>query len=814
MNPYTQLFPKPESTGSPSPVSPPSASSSFSAQSPTLPRTSSRAVATAPGASKIRRRNRQITSCLECRSRKLKCDKTQPCVNCTKFRRECTFLAKDMDPVSQLKLTEIKEKVGSLERLLAKDAVHSISASSSHGESALSDDNEDDEPLGADDEKDLEPTPLAVSDAAYDESAEADDDLLDLGIRIGRMRMTERVGGFFRPKMAAELGFGLAQYSNQSSTRKDEHLPPNGEPFSPTADEYLKPGPSYIIPASSFLFAPGPPSALLFDFLPSRLAADRLIEQYFVAVHPICRIVHRPIFNMEYEAFWEALSSGIEPVASVQTVIFAAMFSGVVSMDEAIVLRDFGVPKTSLADNLKLGAETALGRANFLRTTKVRTLQGLTMFLIPMCREEVSRAHSVLVGAAVRMAECMGIHRDGETYGLNALETHVRRMIWYQLCLLDIRTCEAQGPKPSIRKNDFDTKLPLNVDDTDLHSSGRPPTAANCWTDATMALIRFECVEMQRSIWIDRPRIEQRKISLTAALGKIETFRRSMAAKYDHFIDERIPIQKAAKYMKLVLISKLYIMLLHRYHSSVTTPMRKRLRDMMLSAGVNMLEASMALETMPELSLWSWNVGAYHQYHVAFLLLMDVYFYSNSSSKAADRIWPCLDYVFQTDGVLLTRTEKARKVLEELHHKTTVYQQRRKMRAPLSMHKHLEQRPPREVEADEDTSVSTRQPSDKAAATGADVQSVGRAALPDVVYAGVSNGEALWAMPPLVNGSPSMSSSAASMDGMAQTERPEGNGPFDDIMAEIDWDTFDAMFPPDQMSMDWEIPDFPGVNSA
>lgn len=109
-----------------------------------------------------------------------------------------------MDQASQLKLTEIKEKVGSLERLLERDVARPAPAISPYMEKALPDDADDDLP-GAEDEKDLEPTQLAVVDAAYDDDADEDDGLLDLGIQIGRMRITERIGGFFRPKMAAEV---------------------------------------------------------------------------------------------------------------------------------------------------------------------------------------------------------------------------------------------------------------------------------------------------------------------------------------------------------------------------------------------------------------------------------------------------------------------------------------------------------------------------------------------------------------------------------------------------------------------------------
>ena len=128
-----------------------------------------------------------ITSCLECRRRKLKCNKSHPCTNCVKFSRDCLFLSPALDQASQLKLTEIKEKVGSLERLLERDVAKTSATSpfpSASRDGALPDDAEDDLPAN-EDEKDLEPTPLAVIDAAYEYDGE-DDDLLDLGIQLGK----------------------------------------------------------------------------------------------------------------------------------------------------------------------------------------------------------------------------------------------------------------------------------------------------------------------------------------------------------------------------------------------------------------------------------------------------------------------------------------------------------------------------------------------------------------------------------------------------------------------------------------------------
>ena len=159
------------------------------------------------GAPRIRRRNRMITSCLECRRRKLKCDKSHPCTNCTKASRDCLFLAPALDSASQLKLTEIKEKMGSLERVLEQDVVKKTQRSvpQTGTNRKAEEDGEIDfaQDPDADEEPYLEPSPLAVADAAYDD--EADDDLADLGVQLGKLRLTDRIGGYFRPKLAEEV---------------------------------------------------------------------------------------------------------------------------------------------------------------------------------------------------------------------------------------------------------------------------------------------------------------------------------------------------------------------------------------------------------------------------------------------------------------------------------------------------------------------------------------------------------------------------------------------------------------------------------
>jgi hypothetical protein len=144
-------------------------------------------------------------------SRKLKCDKTSPCLNCTKIARPCIFIASGLDADAQRKLAEVKEKMGDLERSLEEDVLRRSHTKSGHssdrkrtiklpGQDESYSDQEEDE-----DTKDLNPSNFISEDAVYYEG-DADDDIVDLGIAMGKVRITERIGGLVRPRFADEVG--------------------------------------------------------------------------------------------------------------------------------------------------------------------------------------------------------------------------------------------------------------------------------------------------------------------------------------------------------------------------------------------------------------------------------------------------------------------------------------------------------------------------------------------------------------------------------------------------------------------------------
>ena len=379
----------------------------------------------------------------------------------------------------------------------------------------------------------------------------------------------------------------------------------------------------------------------------------------------------------------------------------------------------------------------------------------------------------------------MGLHRDGSHYGLTPVEIHVRRMVWYQLCFLDLRTCEATGPRPQIRREDFDTQFPLNVDDVDLESSNPPTKDEARWTDMTFSRMRSECNEMHRIIWVERPRLERKETTLTAVLGKVQRFFTSMEKKYIPMLDRTNPLHQFAAMTYKVLSYRMHVMVLQRYNSSSRRLMPERLRQIMMTSGISQLENAIKLETTPSLITWQWYAGAFQQYHTALLLLSELY--ASDQHYHEDRVWAALDYAFEMPHEI-SRADKSRYILSELRDRTTVYQSYRKMRAPVALQNPISSRPvKRPIKSGSQagspspstSSMTSPETPMLAGAGAANTFAEGQ----DWTYNGFGNTEALLAPPVML--SPPMLHSDTSSGGAISSDPGQMSG--GDAMLDIDW---------------------------
>ena len=254
----------------------------------------------------------------------------------------------------------------------------------------------------------------------------------------------------------------------------------------------------------------------------------------------------------------------------------------------------------------------------------------------------------------IRLAQCVGIHRTGNSSAtsLSPLQRHIRALLWYQICFLDVKTAEAQGPQPSIRSDEFDVPLPLNVNDEvfelDSVKWQAQPLPDPGWTDATFSLIRFECNELHRLIFRGRVEMDRKAISLHDLRARVEARKRYVHSTYLRFLDPQIPIQRCAGLVATLLLSRCDSMLLYRHLSQnphhTRSESENRLRDILLRAGLTTLETGATLETLPSLGSWAWYASTYQQYHSVLLLLTELY--RNPELPGKDRMFTVIDHVF------------------------------------------------------------------------------------------------------------------------------------------------------------------------
>jgi hypothetical protein len=119
----------------------------------------------------------------------------------------------------------------------------------------------------------------------------------------------------------------------------------------------------------------------------------------------------------------------------------------------------WGEDRNIMLTRYRFGLEQALARANFLYCEETIVLQAFVIFLCLLRRNDDARKIWTLTGLAVRIAQTLGIHRDGSHFGLLPFEIEMRRRLWWQVCILDARSSEDHGCDPTIVQAQFDSKM-------------------------------------------------------------------------------------------------------------------------------------------------------------------------------------------------------------------------------------------------------------------------------------------------------------------------------------------------------------------
>lgn len=196
----------------------------------------------------------------------------------------------------------------------------------------------------------------------------------------------------------------------------------------------------------------------LHSLVPAKRICDDLVHRFRTSVHPIVPLIEWTEFYPLYESFWDDSS-----VATIGFFIhlFAILYAACVSKYEENSFDEEDYSDIGLLNKLVAAAEIALSMYGFPRQISVEGLEA-SVILHTALRNDCRTDDSGSIGALVRLAQTIGLHRDPLKFHKidDMRKVQHRRLLWWHLYYLDTSTAQSNRMIPIVGINEFDTLLP------------------------------------------------------------------------------------------------------------------------------------------------------------------------------------------------------------------------------------------------------------------------------------------------------------------------------------------------------------------
>jgi hypothetical protein len=365
--------------------------------------------------------------------------------------------------------------------------------------------------------------------------------------------------------------------------------------------------------------SPSSPGNQDFNPLPSQIPF--LLDVFEENMNVIIYIVHMPTIRKMVRS-----SRGSAPKIDLknQALLFSIYYAAITSMEDEDVLTNFGATKTELNLKFRRGLEQALARADFLNDPDVVHVQTLAIFLSLARRYDSPVYVWMMTGLMIRMAHAVGLHRDGSRFAhLSPFEVEQRRRIWWMVIVIDIRASEDQGTEFSIKKDSFDTKMPLNINDSDIGpDTKQTPVERQGVTDMSLAIAMCELAHVSMELMTSG--LQSGGPTLDEQAQLLDYHRKKLEEGYFQYsIEPGDIINWVGIVVTRLVLSKLTLLVyLPSLFTSPSDRFSDEVRDRLLIAAIEVAEHNHALNAETRCRQWRWIYQTYtHWYAIVWMLI-------------------------------------------------------------------------------------------------------------------------------------------------------------------------------------------------
>ncbi|KAK5989517.1 C6 transcription factor asaR [Cladobotryum mycophilum] len=563
-------------------------------------------------------RRRPDRSCVLCHRRKIRCDRQTPCLACVRARLTCTYPPSDK-PIRRVRkatIADVASRISDLEKTIVAASIDQANGATRH----------------------VRPPPARLPPSSVPVSLpvsphESPGELKELSSEEVLVRNGSS-SQYFNELLISRV---IEEDQDKSSLLHTPQTDPTEEDVdSPFSLAGLLSSPSAFQDGSTEWRLP-------------KLGAVQLWQAFVQNVDPAIKVLHIPTDEViVFTAIHQPESASKDVMALVSAIYFAAA----ITLEPHEAQAAMGVDRCTALRSFKTQFQRYLSEADMLENPTVILLQGLAIYLQATRAYNHGRGIWILSGLAVRMALSIGLHRDGSKLGLPPFESEVRRRLWWHLLARDSRSAEDHGISSWSTIPAYDTKMPLNIDDTELRPDMKElPLPHTGWTRMSLPLV---CMELAQTLQT----IANLSITPTGSTPK-EVIRNDMfnqlRARVELYIkpcNPVIPIQRMTMQIALCMVHKIDFVTRQQL-ANIENPDKRN----SFATEENLISACRGLEI--HLDLWAdeflrpyrWCMMGNPQYHILLYVLWHLCV--RSTGRSIERAWRAVDGMFELERIRL-----------------------------------------------------------------------------------------------------------------------------------------------------------------
>ena len=225
----------------------------------------------------------------------------------------------------------------------------------------------------------------------------------------------------------------------------------------------------------------------------------------------------------------------------------------------------------------------------------------------------------------------------------------MRRRLWWQIIVLDVRCSEDVSTDPFITESTFNTRKPMLINDSDMDPDSRDPIVERTgYTEMTKVRLSHDVSFLAWRVGYTPPTQEGQEPLRRTVEQKME-----MQIKVENHIktsilahcDPAVPSAWVTSVVAQLIIRRLRLAIYHPLqHDSQIIDRPKVSREILLKTAVEGMEYSHLLDTEPIAARWRWFFKTYVQWHALAATLVELSV--QTTGPLVDRAWRIVDVVF------------------------------------------------------------------------------------------------------------------------------------------------------------------------